>query len=91
MEGEEWIKFKFGEGAYVMDNAKIFQKTSAYLQKEELLELLEYEISQSEQEGKNITDEIKEKFQKLKTEGSPEEIEEFYNSLETLDKRADYP
>jgi len=91
MEGQGWIKFKFGEGAYVMDNAKISRKTSAYLQKEETLELLGYEISQLEQEGRKVTEEIKERFQGLKREGSPGEIEEFYNSLEALDKRADYP
>ena len=74
-----------------MDNAKISQKTSAYLQKEETLELLEEEISQLIQEGRNVTDEIKEKLQWLKKEGTPGEIEEFYNTLEGLDKRTDYP
>ncbi len=74
-----------------MDNAKISQKTSAYLQKEETLELLEEEISQLTQEGRNVTDEIKERFLRLKKEGTPGEIEEFYNTLEGLDKRIDYP
>jgi len=74
-----------------MDNAKISQKTSAYLQKEEVLELLEYEISQLTQEGRNVTEEIKKKFEQLKKEGTPGEIEEFYNTLEGLDKRSDYP
>jgi len=91
LEGEGWIKFKFSGGAYIMDNAKISQKTSAYLQKEETLELLEEEISQSTQEGRNVTDEIKERFAGLKKEGTPGEIEEFYNILEDLDKRIDYP
>jgi len=91
LEGQGWIKFKFGEGAYVMGNTKLSQKTSAYLRREEILELLEYEITQLEQEGKNVTDEIKERFQELKREGSLREIEEFYDSLENLDKRADYP
>ena len=91
MEGQGWIKFEFGKGAYIMDNAKISQKSSAYLQKEEVLELLEYEISQLEEEGREVTEEIKERFQRLKRQGSPGEIEEFYNSLEILDKKADYP
>jgi len=91
LEGQGWIKFKFSEGAYVMDNTKISQKTSAYLRKEEVLELLEYEITQLEQEGKNVTDEIKERFQRLKKEGTPEEIEEFYNSLEDLNEKVNYP
>jgi len=91
MEGQGWIKFKFGEGAYIMDNTKLSQRTSAYLQKEETLELLEYEISQLGEEGKNVTNEIKKRFQELKRKGSPKEIEEFYDSLENLDKRADYP
>ena len=91
LEGQGWIKFRFSKGAYVMDTAKTSEKTPAYLQKEEVLELLEYEISQLEQEGKEVTAEIKERFQRLKRKGSPREIEEFYNSLEILDKRADYP
>lgn len=74
-----------------MDNAKISEKTSAYLQKEETLELLEEEISQLIQEGRNVTDEIKERFSRSKKEGTPGEIEEFYNTLEDLDKRSDYP
>ena len=74
-----------------MDNAKISQKTSAYLQKEKALELLGQEIAQLEQEGKDIGDEIKETFAWLKKEGTPGEIEEFYNSLESLDQRSDYP
>ncbi len=91
LQGQGWIKFKFSGGAYIMDNAKISKKTSAYLQKEETLELLGYEIAQLEEEGKDVTDEIKERFPGLKKEGTPGEIEEFYNSLEGLDKRIDYP
>ena len=91
LEGQGWIKFKFSEGAYVMDNTKISEKTSAYLRKEEVLELLEYELTQLEQEGKDVTDEIKERLQKLKKEGTPGEIEEFYNSLEDLNEKVNYP
>ncbi len=91
LEGRGGIKFKFGEGAYIMDNAKISQKTSAYFQKEEVLELIEFEIAQVEQEGKNVTDGLKERFQRIKKEGSPEEIEEFYERLENVEKRDDYP
>lgn len=90
LEGQGWIEFKFSKGAYVMNTAKTSQKTPAYLRKEEVLELLEYEISQLEQEGKDVTDQVKERFQSLKTKGSPGEIEEFYNSLEILEKRADW-
>jgi len=91
LEGEGWIKFKFSGGAYVMDNNRISRKTLAYYQREEILELLEYEIIQLEQEGKDVSDEIKESFQRLKKEGTPQEIEEFYDSLESLGKRVDYP
>ena len=91
LEGQGWIESRFSKGAYVVDTAKTSEKTSAYLQKEEVLELLEYEISQLEQEGKEVTEEVKDRFQSLKRKGSPGEIEEFYNSLEILDKRADYP
>jgi len=90
MEGQGWIKFEFGKGAYIMDNAKISQKNLAYFQKEEVLKLLECEISQLEEEGREVTEEIKERFQRLKRQGSPGEIEEFYNTLEILDKKADY-
>jgi ADP-ribosylglycohydrolase/DNA-binding transcriptional regulator YhcF (GntR family) len=91
LQGQGWIKFKFSGGAYIMDNAKISEKTSAYLQKEETLELLGYEITQLEEEGKDVTDGIKERLSRLKKEGTPGEIEEFYNTLESLDKRSDYP
>ena len=91
LEGAGWIKFRFSAGAYIMDNAKILEKTSAYLQKEETLELLEEEISQLTQEGRNVTDEIKERLLRLKKEGTPAEIEEFYHTLEDLDQRSEYP
>lgn len=91
LQGQGWIKFKFSGGAYIMDNAKISQKASAYLHKEETLELLGHEITQLEEEGKDVTDEIKERFSRLKKEGIPGEIEEFYNTLEDLEQRADYP
>jgi len=75
-----------------MDNAKISQKTLTYLQKEETLELLKEEIAQLTQEGRNVTEKIKKKLEQLKREGSLlDEMETFYNSLEKLDKRADYP
>jgi len=74
-----------------MDNAKTSQKTSVFLEKQKVLGLLEEEISQLAQEGKKVTDEIKEKFEQLKREGSLNKIEMFYNSLENLDKRVDYP
>ena len=91
LEGQGWIKFKFGQGAYIMDNSKISQKTSAYFKKEEILELIDHEIIQLEQEGKNVTDELKERFKRIKEKGSPEEIDDFYNSLENLEQRDDYP
>ena len=91
LEGQGWIKVRFSGGAYIMDNAKISEKTSVYLRKEGTLGLLRYEMTQLEEEGKDVTDEIKERFAGLKKEGAPAEIEEFYNSLEILDKRNDYP
>ncbi len=57
----------------------------------ETLRLLEEEVSQLAQEGRNVTEKIKKKLEQLKREGSLNEIEMFYNSLENLDKRADYP
>jgi len=39
----------------------------------------------------DVTDGIKERLSRLKKEGTPGEIEEFYNALEGLDKRIDYP
>ena len=90
LEGQGWIKFVFSGGAYVMDNKKISEKTAAYFEKEKTLELLEQEISQLDEEGKDVTDEIKERFRRLKKEGSPEEIDGFYNSLESLENRRDY-
>lgn len=92
LQGQGWIRFQFGEGAYVMDNPKVSQKTSEYLRKEEVLELLEHEITQLEQEGKDVAGTmVREIFQRLRKEGSPEEVEEFYDSLERLNERVDYP
>lgn len=90
MEGQGWIRLRFSKGAYVMNNPKISKKALVHLQKEEALGLLEYEILQLEQEGKNVTDNIKQGLERLKEKGPSGEIEEFYNSLESLDKRADY-
>lgn len=91
LQGAGWIKFKFSGGAYIVDNAKISEKTSAYLQKEKTLELLEKEIIQLIQEGRDVTDEIKERLRKLKKEGTPAEIEEFYDTLGDLEQRINYP
>ena len=57
----------------------------------ETLKLLEEEISQLTQEGRNVTEKIKKKLEQLKREGSLDEMETFYDSLEKLDKRSNYP
>lgn len=91
LEGQGWVRFKFGQGAYIMENSKISQKTLAYFKKEEVLELLEQEIRQLEQEGKDVTEKLREAFRRIKKEGSPEDIEDFYHRLESLEERDDYP
>ena len=74
-----------------MSNSETLSKTSTDLKKKEVLELLKEEISQLAQEGKNINGEIKRKFEQLRKEGSLDEMEAFYDRVENLDKRADYP
>jgi len=90
MEGQGWIEFKFSKGAYVMNNPNVSEKMSASLQKEQLLELLEYEICQLKEEGKDITVEIEGRIQELKKKGSLEDIEKFYDGLENLEERTDF-
>jgi len=65
-----------------MNNTKTLKET---------LKLLEEEIAQLTQEGRNVTEKIKRKFEQLRKEGSLDEMEAFYDSVENLDKRADYP
>ncbi len=74
-----------------MSKSETLDKTSTDLKKKEILGLLEEEISQLAQEGKNIDGEIKRKFEQLRKEGSLDEMEAFYDRVENLDKRADYP
>jgi len=90
LEGEKIIRFEFGEGAYVMGNKKYTGKEVAFFRKEEMLELLQYELKQLEEEGKDVTDSVREEFQKLRKSGTLEEIEEFYNSLADLGERSDF-
>ena len=51
MDEQGWIRLRFGKGAYVMGNFRIFEKSLSYLQGERVLELLAYEISRLEKEG----------------------------------------
>lgn len=74
-----------------MGKSETLNKTSTDHKKKEVLELLEEEICQLAQEGKNINGEIKRKFKQLRKEGSLDEMEAFYDRVENLDKRADYP
>jgi len=74
-----------------MGKSETLNKTSTDHKKKEVLELLEEEICQLAQEGKNIDGEIKRKFEQLRKEGSLDEMEAFYDRVENLDKRADYP
>ncbi len=90
LEGEKIIRFEFGEGAYVMGNKKDSGKGIALFHKEGMLELLQYELKQLEEEGKDVTDSVREEFQKTREADTLEEIEEFYNSLAILEQRSDF-
>jgi len=89
LEGQGWINFKLGEGAYVMDSSKMSQITSSFIKKEEITELLEYELIQLEQEGKILKSE-KEDLERLKKKTSLAELERFYDDLLDLDERTDF-
>ncbi len=90
LEGEGLILFKFGEGAYVMGNVKNSYKVSSYFLKEKMLELLEYELKQAKEEGKEVSAMLQEEFHKLKRASSLEEIEEYYCKLSVLSQRRDF-
>ncbi|MBC7218296.1 MAG: ADP-ribosylglycohydrolase family protein [Candidatus Caldatribacterium sp.] len=91
LEGEGWIQFRFGGGAYVMKDGQSPIGNFAHFQKEEMLELLKYELVQLEEEGKDVPPSIREDFSKLKEADSFERIEKFYNALFGLQEKQGYP
>lgn len=92
LEGEGWIRFRFGGGAYVMRDGESPTGNLAHFRKEEMLELLEYELTQLEEEGKDVPPSAREDLLKLKEEtNSLEHIERFYITLSELREKREYP
>jgi DNA-binding FadR family transcriptional regulator len=58
LEGEGWVQFRFGGGAYVARDGKSPEGNLTHFRKEEMLELLRYEILELEEEGKEITSSV---------------------------------
>jgi len=90
LEGQQLIEFKYGEGSYVVDSIQLKKVRTTSLKREVILELLEYEIIQSEEEGKDVSAQIKKKAKVLMKDGSLEELERFYFELGSLKQRADF-
>ncbi len=92
LEGEGWIQFRFGGGAYVMRDGESPTGNLVHFRKEEMLELLEHELIQLEEEGKDVPLSAREDLLKLKKEtGSLECIERLYTILSGLQEKRDYP
>ncbi len=91
LEGEGWIQFRFGGGAYVMKDGESPTGNLTHFQKEEMLELLRHELAQLEEEGKDVPPSVREELAKLRETNSFEQIEKFYIALSGLQERRDYP
>jgi len=91
LEGEGWVQFRFGGGAYVARDGKSPEGNLTHFRKEEMLELLRYEILELEEEGKEISPGVREDLERLQETNALETIERFYTFLTNLKQRKDYP
>ncbi len=91
LQGEGWIHFKFSGGAHVMDPGESAHDSSVFLKREELVELLDFELAQCEGEGRHVPTGTREACARLKNDGTPKELDELYSSVARLEPRADFP
>jgi ADP-ribosylglycohydrolase/DNA-binding transcriptional regulator YhcF (GntR family) len=90
LEGQGWIQFRLANGAYVSDPERVGERMAAHFEKGGLLDLMELEIRQLEQEGREISAELRGQHEVLKAEGSLREIEAFYQQLQQLPTAAGF-
>ncbi|MEN3187072.1 MAG: ADP-ribosylglycohydrolase family protein [Atribacterota bacterium] len=91
LEGERWIQFRFGGGAYVIKDGESPSGNLAYFQKETMMELLRFELTQLKEEGKEVSPSLERELLNLAETHSLEPVERFYAALSGLEEKPDYP
>lgn len=91
LEGRGLIEIKLSGGAFVMDSNRINEVSWIIFQEEKSIELLQFEIIQLEEEGKVVSDAIKEELQTLQNNYSIDAINQFSQKLLELKDRTGYP
>lgn len=90
LEGQGWVTIRYAEGAYVADRDMILGNHIALKNKGRLLELLRLELEQLREEGASVTESIGSELERLEMEGSAEEVDAFYRSLDGVEHQAEY-
>ncbi len=91
LEGEKFVRIKFGQGASVMANIGANGSVSDYYQRERLLELLGYEVIQLVQEGRQLdSGQAEARIQHLRAAGTLNEIQNLYAEIEKAQQRTDF-
>jgi DNA-binding transcriptional regulator YhcF (GntR family)/ADP-ribosylglycohydrolase len=84
LEGQGWVQIKFSGGVFVSDPERLADRMSAYYGKEGILDLLDLELVQLGQEGREITESLHAELGGLREGGKLRQIEEFDQKLQLL-------
>jgi ADP-ribosylglycohydrolase/DNA-binding transcriptional regulator YhcF (GntR family) len=82
LEGQGWVQIKFSGGVYVSDPENLADRMSAYYGKEGILDLLDLELAQLAQEGREIPEALHAELRGLRESGKLRQIEEFDQRLQ---------
>jgi ADP-ribosylglycohydrolase/DNA-binding transcriptional regulator YhcF (GntR family) len=91
LEGQGWIQLKFSAGAYVADPEAVADRMAAHYSRESLLDFAGLELQQLRDEGRAISDSVRDELQHLKESGTIRQIEDFFERLELLPAAPDFP
>ena len=91
LEGQGWVQIQFSTGVFVSDPENLADRMSTYYGKEGILDLLESEVSQLVQEGREVPESARAELSALKENGKPREIEELIERLQQLPIASSFP
>jgi DNA-binding transcriptional regulator YhcF (GntR family)/ADP-ribosylglycohydrolase len=84
LEGQGWVQIKFSGGVFVSDPENLADRMSAYYSKEGILDLLDLELAQLGEEGREIPEALHAELRALREGGRLRQIEEFGQRLQQL-------
>lgn len=91
LEGQGIIEFRFGEGAYVVDGTSGGSAGARSAWREETFELLQKEMDQLREEGRELPPDLSSRLANLPADGSTDRVERIYDELGSLPMQPAFP